>query len=136
MQTHDLEEKGHHRGPLPPWPADCGLLEWLEMSSERRAEHFKRHADSERPYHDDEAKLERDTARMIAYWDHLAGLVAMDKTARAEQIRRDVEATWSDLRRVSGEKAAEAEMARQTKRAIAFWNQVAADSMLRRAGGA
>jgi hypothetical protein len=61
-----------------------------------------------------EAEIERQTQRMTRFWDHRRPCED-GQPKRAEQVGRHEEA-WSGLRKVSGDEAAEAEIARQTER--------------------
>jgi hypothetical protein len=96
---------------MPPWPARCDLVGWLEMSDSERAEHIRRHAK-------EEGRSEVDIDRMVRHWDHLAALLEMDSAARVEQIRRDTEQAWSGFPDV---------IELQSVRWITFGNELAAD---------
>jgi hypothetical protein len=109
MAENTPETAWNHRGPLPPWPAKVDLVTWLEMSSQERAEHLRRHAEKE-------GGSVADTERVIRHWDHWAGLLKMDSRERAEQIRRDMEQAWAGH---------SDEIERQTERWTTYWEEVA-----------
>jgi hypothetical protein len=117
MQGDDPAQERLHRGPLPPYPADVDLVTWLEMSSQERADHIRRHGEKE-------GHSQADVERMIRFWDHNAALLAMEPDKRAAQVRHDMEKAWAGF----GD-----EIERQTTRAIAYWDQTAAAAKERRA---
>jgi aldehyde:ferredoxin oxidoreductase len=131
-QAAEPTEKRHYRGPLPPWSAKVDLATWLEMPSEERAGHIRRDQEREREHYlscgFSEAKIEHQTARTIAYWDHFASLLAMGSQERAEHFR-------THAGQYVSEGLSEAERARRTEGLIQSWDAVAATRDRRSASG-
>jgi hypothetical protein len=111
MAESRQETGWNRRGPMPPWPARCGLIGWLEMGNGERAQHIRGHAEKE-------GWSEAEIDRMVRYCDHFAALLEMDSAARVEQIRRDTEQAWSGF---------PDEIEHQSVRWITFWTELAAD---------